>query len=234
MVRPGALERRSARRRVCPRAEPPPPGPVSVFRGFCLILVSRSGVPDSPEGSWGMCGWGLRFFSRRRSRRPPLREAPAAFARAKSQRGRGGWERGAVAGPPRARGGEGRGRRSPETWRELLAGGARERCTRPLGGRAAPPASAPRFAAHLLLLRGAGDELPVGQGKERQPPPGPRRTFSLSSAVRPARGGWAGSAGRAEAPGRFRRRRKDGGAPAPLRSPSAWSGASPTPWPWLR
>lgn len=99
---------------------------------------------------------------------------------------------------------------------------------------------------------------------KRLPLPGPLRTSSFSRAAGPAEAAgpghrrrlclrspalsgrarcgrvarrWAGSAGAAgkgRGAGPTSRRRKDGGELRPPRSPSAWSAASPTPWPWLR
>ncbi|XP_019510289.1 PREDICTED: uncharacterized protein LOC109389329 [Hipposideros armiger] len=177
--------------------------------------------------------------------------------------------------PPRARGGEGRGRRTPDTWRELggdgpelLAAEARERCTLPFGDCADPAGVCCAFAPHFLLLRGTGRALlGAGEGASASAKTSPhlfsfqRGRLRRERPARPARGAGAaydppgsrgapgaaerrgagrglragaGRPGRAEAPGGFRRRRKDGGASEPPHSPSAWSGASPTPWPWLR
>lgn len=171
-------------------------------------------------------------------------------------------------------GGEGRGRRTPATWRkrggngpELLAGvgrgvGARLAAS---GSVLIAPASGCAFAAHFLLSSGPGDALPSEQRRlKRLPLPGPLRTSSFSRAAGPAEAAgpghrhrlclrspalsgrarcgrvarrWAGSAGAAgkgRGAGPTSRRRKDGGELRPPRSPSAWSAASPTPWPWLR
>nr|XP_019587971.1 PREDICTED: uncharacterized protein LOC109447757 [Rhinolophus sinicus] len=254
------------------------------FSGFFFprLLLRCTGLPWRVPGSvWlGTSGPCLRSLSRRRS--GSLREAPRAVTRAKSGPGGGCWERGAGGGPaaaqalPRAQGGEGRERRAQRRggssagtarifWRAKR--GSAARCFS--GTVRIQLACGCAFAAHFLLLSGSGDELPLGQGKERQPPPRPLRTFSLCREVGYAENAWSGlpaappkipralgarpvrlsgaalggvsgrawgvgRRGRAEAPGRFRRRRKDGGAPEPLHSSSAWSGASPTPWPWLR
>lgn len=281
MVRPGAQEQQSAKRVVCPRAraEPPlqllvpPPCPVSVLGVFVgFILASCGGVPDYPAGSWRTCGWGhlgcacVSYRSAGASVR--LREAPGCSSARRADPaamwGAGSlWGPGRAQPPPPARGGEGRGRRSPETWRErggngpqLLAGGrgSRERRSLPLGAGLDPAGVWLRFFCPFPAFERPRERASLGEGRERLRPPGPRRTSSLSRAggyaenARSGRGpqelpgrgarrglrAGAGRRARAGAPDGRRRRRKDGGAPEPCHSTSAWSGASPTPWPWLR
>lgn len=153
-------------------------------------------------------------------------------------------------GAARRRGGSAAGT-ARSSWR---AGGDRGSVARCLSGPVwIQLASGCAFSAHFLLVSGRGNEL-LGEGRERLRPPGPRRTSSLSRAggyaenARSGRGpqelpgrgarrglrAGAGRRARAGAPDGRRRRRKDGGAPEPCHSTSAWSGASPTPWPWLR
>ncbi|KAM7114873.1 uncharacterized protein WM277_020500 isoform 1-T1 [Molossus nigricans] len=157
MVRPCALERRSARVAECPRGAA---APAAARRGFSFtgflfyshLLQRCRGSPrrvlgNARLGTSALC---LGFSSRRRSPCPPRRKAPRAFTRAESRPGGGGrGERGAggrpaAQPPPWARGGDGRGRRRRETWRErgpdgpeLLAGGGRSAGTLlvPLGDR---------------------------------------------------------------------------------------------------
>lgn len=153
-------------------------------------------------GTSGPC---LRSLPLCRSGCPPLREAPRAFTRAKSGPGGGCWERGAGGGPaaaqalPRAQGGEGRERRAQR--RGGSSAGTARIFWRAKRGSAARGFSGTvriqlacgcAFAAHFLLLSGSGDELPLGQGKERQPPPRRLRTVSLSREVGYAENAWSG------------------------------------------
>lgn len=208
--RTGAAERE--RGRVSSRAESPLPrkpplGPVLVFRGFFFprLLLRCTGLPWRVLGSvWlGTSGPCLRSLPRRRS--GSLREAPRAFTRAKSGPGGGCWERGAGGGPaaaqalPRAQGGEGRERRAQRRGGSS-AGTARIFWRAKRGSAACCFSGTVRiqlacgcaFAAHFLLLSGSGDELPLGQGKERQPPPRPLRTFSLCREVGYVENAWSG------------------------------------------
>ncbi|XP_075863572.1 uncharacterized protein LOC142873399 [Microcebus murinus] len=281
MVRPDALEQRSARWVVCPRAPSRrrrhlarrPAG--FNFTGFLFILfASCRAVRDFPEGCWGTGGLGtsqlcLGFFLPV----PELVAAPAecapAFAGAESGLG-GGCGSGAGAwpgrrpAPTRAAGEEGRGQRSPETWPELLAGRAQERCSLPPGDRPASVGVSLRFGRPLLPLSGPGDELPSGQWRERLSPRDPSTPF-LFRAVADVEDAGPGLPGAASAPGALGARRElpsraalggvsgrggqgkeekgrgptsaaeEGRRSAGAASlPSAWSRASPTPWPWLR
>lgn len=217
MVRPGAQEQRSAKRVVCPRARAdpppqlliPPPGPVSVFRGFCLfysrLLQRCTRLPCRVLGNmWlGTSGLCLRFLSQRRSRCPPSGSAPGVHPRGEPPRRRCG-ARGAGGGPaapsPHRRPGAGRGADGAARRRGRSAAETARSCWRAAGefGSAARCRSGPMwiqlpsgcaFSAHLLVLSGRRNELLLGQGKERLPPPGPRRTSSLSRA-----GGYAENA----------------------------------------
>ncbi|XP_023381034.1 uncharacterized protein LOC111733266 [Pteropus vampyrus] len=159
MVRPGAQEQRSAKRVVCLRARGaaaaathPAARSDFSFPGFLFysrLLQRCTGLPCRVLGehvagdTWAVPAFliaapePVSAFGKRPGRSSARRADPAALWGA----GRP-WGPGRAQPPPPARGGEGRGRRSPETWREhggngpqLLAGGrgARERRSLPLG-----------------------------------------------------------------------------------------------------
>lgn len=124
-------------------------------------------------------------------------------------RARRPWAPAAAQPPPR--GGEGRGRYVPETWRErggdgseLATGEARERCSLPHWNGPGPAGAGCAFAAHFLLSSGLGDGVPSGRQRERLPATGPVGTFFLSRAL-----GYVEDPGSAS-PGR--RRREDAGS----------------------
>lgn len=259
MVRPGAQEQRSAKRVVCPRARAdpppqlliPPPGPVSVFRGFCLfysrLLQRCTRLPCRVLGNmWlGTSGLCLRFLSQRRSRCPPSGSAPGVHPRGEPRR----WGPGRAQPPPPARGGEGRGRRSPETWPErggngpqLLAGGRGvwERRSLPLGADVDPAAVWLRFFRPSPGFERPKERASLGAGEgaaasARTPP----HVFSFQSGrlrgerpVRPvtsgapgarrgaARGGGQGQGRRADVGGGGRMEERRSGVTQPQRGPA--------------
>ncbi|XP_043303470.1 uncharacterized protein LOC122427821 [Cervus canadensis] len=279
-----SLEQRSARRGACPRApgsrrcRPSRSAAGLQFHGvFVFLSPPAEGHGISPKGTeergaWGLPGCAWVFGSRRRSRCPPLQEAPRAFSRAESRPrarvcgARRPWAPAAAQPPPR--GGEGRGRHLPETWRErgrdgseLATGEARERCSLPHLMVPVPQASAALLPPVSCCGAAWGPASPRAGGGS-----GCLRTFSLTRAL-----GYIEEPGSAS-PGR--RRREDAGSSRAAGRPSgaalggvcrrgaagkskgagpaaaaaegrrrsagvaslasAWSGASPTPWPWLR
>lgn len=206
MVRPthwssGARDGACVRgRRALAAATHPAARPGFSFTGFLFVFFSppAEGHGISPKGTeervaWGLPGCAWVFWPRRQSRCPPPQEAPRAFYRAESRprarvpRARRPWAPAAAQPPPR--GGEGRGRYVPETWRErggdgseLATGEARERCSLPHWNGPGPAGAGCAFAAHFLLSSGLGDGVPSGRQRERLPGTGPLGTFSLQSA----------------------------------------------------
>lgn len=156
-------------------------------------------------------GPGLRFLPQRRSRCSPLWEAPPAFTPAESRPGGGLGEHSFGPGrpppSPLRRLGSGRGAGGVARRRGGSSAETSQSCWRAKCGSAAcclsgtvliQLASGCAFAAYFVLLSGPGDELSLGQGRERLPPPGPPRTFSFQSGrlrrehpVRPAPGAGA-------------------------------------------
>lgn len=204
MVRPGAQEQQSARRFGCPRAlsrsrhsahgpaqfqffgvlvslSPPPRMYRSILKGpgECVARDFRAGP------SFLTAGAGVRLCGKR-PRRSSLRRADLV-----ADVGSNAWSGPAAAQPPsRAWGGEGRGRRSSETWRELsgdvpelLAGEVRERCLLPLGDCPDPVGVWLRFCRPFRVFEWPRGRALLGSGGGssclRQDLPAP----SLSRAV---------------------------------------------------
>lgn len=193
-------------------------------------------------GTSGLC---LRFLSQRRSRCPPSGSAPGVHPRGEPRR----WGPGRAQPPPPARGGEGRGRRSPETWPErggngpqLLAGGRGvwERRSLPLGADVDPAAVWLRFFRPSPGFERPKERASLGAGEgaaasARTPP----HVFSFQSGrlrgerpVRPvtsgapgarrgaARGGGQGQGRRADVGGGGRMEERRSGVTQPQRGPA--------------
>lgn len=206
----GAAERETGRvsalAGLLPLPPMPPPGPVSVLRGFCLFysrLMQRcTRFPRRVLGSrWPGDFWAVPCFLvaapesvlplREALRRSPGRRAGLARVWGARQR----WGPSRRPAPTAGRGAGDTARRRGGS----ATGEARERCLLPLGDRPGPVGVCCVFAAHFMLSSGPGDGVPSGRRRERLPPLGPLRTFSLSRAV-----GYVEDAGPAS-PGRRRR-----------------------------